>query len=175
MKRFIWAVSFVVAASGAALADSVKATVGHMCCGGCKAAAMNGMKAVAWADNTAIDGTTLTVTAKAGQKVEIVSLVDALSKAGFPASEIVASGPVTFTVAHLCCGNCVSDLKSKLANVRSMVLDKDNIKIDQATKTVTLQPVAGKQLNVVQLLNQFQRTGFSASACTMATAVASAK
>src|ERR1041384_6044846 len=89
MKRLLMAVCFLVATSGAALADSVKATVGHMCCGGCKAAAMNGLKAVSWAENTSIEGTTLTVTAKSGQKVEIVSLVDALSKAGFPATEIV--------------------------------------------------------------------------------------
>ena len=47
--------------------------------------------------------------------------------------------------------------------------------IDQASKTVILQPAAGKELNLVTLLTQLQRTGFSASSCLVGTTVASAK
>jgi len=69
----------LLAASAALAADSVKVTVGHMCCGGCKASATAGIKTVAWADSVAIDGTACTITAKSGEKCDVVSLRDALA------------------------------------------------------------------------------------------------
>jgi copper chaperone CopZ len=170
MKPLMLAACLVIAAICSATADSVKVTVGHMCCGACKAAATAGVKNVAWADTVAIEGTVVTVTAKSGMKVDLVSLSDALNKCGFPAMEITTASPVTLTLAHLCCGGCVNDLKAKVANIRSQVLDKENVKVDQAAKTVTFQPLAGKELNVVSLLTQLQRQGFSASACTIVSA-----
>lgn len=171
MKRILITAVLILAAA-AANADTIKATVGHMCCGSCKAAAMGGVKTIAWADSTTIDGTTLTVTSKPGMSVDVVSLVNALNKCGFPPKEINVGGPVTMAIAHLCCGQCASDLKTNMAAIRSQVLDKDNVKIDQATKTVTVRPLEGKQLNLVSLLRQMQQTGFSASSCTVtATAV----
>src|SRR5436190_47100 len=86
-----------------------------------------------------------------------------------------AADSIKATVGHMCCGGCVADLKTNMAAIRSQVLDKDNIKVDQATKTVIVQPVAGKELNLVALLRQLQSTGFAASSCTVATVVASAK
>ncbi len=157
----------ILALAAPAHADSLKLTVGHMCCGGCRAAATAGVKTVAWADNVAIDGDAITVTAKAGQKIELVSLMDALNKAGFPAMEIQASGPVTLTMGHLCCGSCAADLKTKLGAVRSQVLDRDNVKIDVAAKTLTIQPMSGQTMNLVPILQQLQRDGFSASSCSL--------
>jgi copper chaperone CopZ len=175
MKKLLWAAGMLLAASSAHAADSIKVTVGHMCCGGCQAAATAGLKKLEWADNIAIDGTTLTVTAKGDQKVDVVGLLDALRKTGFPAREITAPGPVSITMAHMCCGGCVADLKGKIAEFRSEVLDKDNVKIDLPTRTVTLQPAAGKSLNVVMLLMQLERAGWSASKCMIAGAAQSAR
>ena len=169
MKSLLLAIG-LAAASVMSSADSVKVTVGHMCCGACKASATAGVKSVAWADTIAIDGTVVTVAAKSGMKVDLISLTDALNKCGFPATEITTSGPVTLTLAHLCCAGCANDLKGKIANIRSQVLDKDNVKVDQAAKTITFQPLAGKELNIVPLLSQLQRQGFSATACTIVTA-----
>jgi len=169
MRTLLTAAGLLLAVS-AAKADSIKVKVGHMCCGACKAAATAGLKNVAWADSTSIDMDTVTVNAKDGQKVEIVSLLEALVKCGFPATEIQANGPVTLKMAHLCCGSCVADLRKKVADVRSMTLDKDSIKIDQSSQTMVLQPMVGQTLNIVPLLSQIQRTGFSASTCTMSVA-----
>src|SRR5437660_12879305 len=83
----------------------------------------------------------------------------ALHDAGFPAKEITVSGPVTMTVGHMCCGGCVAALKTNMGEIRSQVLDKDNVKIDQAAKTVTVQPVAGKSLNLVSLIRQMENAG----------------
>ena len=173
MKKFVLAAAFLLATTSAFAAETVKATVGHMCCGGCKSTATKGVQAVAWVDNVAIDDDkNITVTATVDQKVDLVSLMDALNKAGFPARDIEASGPVTLSVAHLCCGSCVNDLKTKLGEVRSQVLDKDKIVVDQNAKTVTLQPVAGKTMNIVPLLRQMANAGFGASKCTMAAGAA---
>lgn len=170
MKKIIFAAALLLATSTAFAAESIKATVRHMCCGACKAAATEGLKRLEWADNIAIDGTTITVTAKADQKPDVVGFIEALDKSGFPPREIAATGPVTLTITHLCCGGCVADLKAQLGEIRSQVLDKQNIKIDAEAKTVTLQPLAGQTLNLVAMLNQLKRTGFSASKGTMATA-----
>src|SRR5262245_29482480 len=120
MKSFLLTIG-LAAVTAIAGADSVTVTVGHMCCGACKGAATAGVKTVAWADTVAIDGTVVTVTSKSGMKVDLISLTDALNKCGFPATEITTSGPVTFTLAHLCCAGCANDLKSKIANIRSQV------------------------------------------------------
>jgi len=175
MNKYLMTSALMLVASAAFAAESVKTTVGHMCCGACKASATAGVKKLDWVDGVAIDGTTVTITAKVDQKVDLVGLLDALNKAGFPASELNVTGPVTLSVAHLCCAGCVNDLKAKLADVRSNKLDKQNIKIDQAAKTVTLQPVAGETLNLVPLLHQMERTGFAASKGTLAGGAAATK
>ncbi len=169
MKKALFAAAFVFASS-CALAESVKVTVGHMCCGGCKAAATAGLKSVAWSDNVTIEDKVITVNAKAGMKTDVISLMDALNRAGFPASEINTTAPVTLTVAHLCCGACVGDLKTKIAALRGNTLDKDNVKIDQAAKTLTIQPAAGMTLNVVPIISQLNRQGFSFTSATVVTA-----
>ena len=151
------------------LADSVTATVGHMCCGSCKTAATAGVKSLSWVDGVTITDTTVTATSKADQKVDVVAFVQALDKSGFPATNIAAATPVTLSVAHLCCPNCVTDLKAKLDAVRSQTLDKMKIVIDDKAKTVTVQPVEGKTLNLVQVLRQMATAGFSASKGTIAT------
>lgn len=155
--------------TGAFAADTVKMSVRHMCCGGCKSSAAAPIKALPWVADVAIAETTITVTAKEGMKPELVSLMQAGLKGGFPAREINTGGAVTLTMAHLCCPSCVNDMKAKIAEIRSMVLDKDSVTIDAEAKTVTLKPQAGKVLNVAALLRQVENvTGFSASKCILA-------
>ncbi len=172
MNRFLAGAAMLLLATTAFAAETVKVTVGHLCCGSCKAAATTGLKTVPWADSVTIEGTVATVVAKGDQKVDVVSLRDALAKAGFPAKEIMVSGPVTLTVAHMCCAGCANDLKAKMAESRSKILDKDNVKIDQAAKTITIQPMAGQSMNIIPLLHQMENAGFSASKCTITTASA---
>jgi copper chaperone CopZ len=176
MKKFLLAAVLTLGASSAYAAESIKATVGHMCCGACKNAASTGVKTLDWVDTVAIDGDVVTVTAKADQKADLVSLSAALRKSGFPAREVTTSGPVTFTVAHLCCPGCVNDLKTKLGNIQTMrlALDKDKIVVDATAKTVTLQPTAGQSFNVVALLAQMERAGFSPSKGSLTAAATTA-
>lgn len=176
MKKFVLAAAFLLGTTSAFAAESVKVAVGHMCCGSCKASATKGVTAVAWVDKVDIDMDNVTVTAKGDQKVDLVSLMDALNKAGFPAKDIQVSGPVTFTVAHMCCGGCVNDLKTKLNAINTMrlALDKDKIVIDDKAKTVTLQPEAGKSFNVVVVMNRMANTGFAACKATIAAAAVTA-
>ena len=176
MRKSIFTAALLLVSSTALAAESVKVTVGHLCCGGCKSAATAGLKNVAWIDTSTTEGSdTIVVNAKSDQKVELISLVEALNKAGFPARQINVAGPVTMTIAHLCCGGCVSDLKTKIGNVRSEVLDKANVKIDQAAKTLTLQPVTGKELNVASLIRQLQGQGFYPSSITVVTTAKTAR
>jgi len=172
MRKWTLAAGLLLIASTAFAAESIKVTVGHMCCGACKAAAMEGLKKLEWAEGSVISETTVTVTAKADQKVEVISLLDALNKAGFPARQIDSSGPITLTLAHLCCDGCANDLQTKIGEFRSAQLDKGNVKIDKTARTVTLQPQAGMTLNVVAMIRLMERAGFSASRCTLAPAAA---
>jgi copper chaperone CopZ len=173
--KTLWAFCALIIPAGTALAaDSVKVTVGHMCCGSCKAAATAGIKTVPFADSVTIDGTVATVTAKPDQKVDLIALRDAMSKSGFPAKEIMVSGPVTLSVAHMCCAGCANDLKAAMAQVRSNVLDKDKVMVDQAAKTLTIQPIAGMSMNIIPVLRQMESAGYGASKATMATARSSA-
>jgi len=162
--------AMLLAATSAFAADSIKVTVGHMCCGSCKAAATAGIKTLPFADSVTIDGTVATITAKADQKVDVIALRDALSKAGFPAKEIMVSTPVTLTVAHMCCAGCANELKTGMAQVRSNLLDKEHITVDQAAKTVTIQPVAGMSMNLIPILRQMENAGYSACKGTITAA-----
>jgi copper chaperone CopZ len=172
MKRIsiLTGAAMLLLATSAFAAETVKVTVGHMCCGSCKAAATAGLKTVPWADSVTIDGTVATVVAKGDQKVDVVSLRDALAKAGFPAKEILVSGPVTMSVTHMCCAGCANDLKTGLAAIRGDRFDKEHITVDQAAKTVTVQPAAGMTMNLIQVLRQMENAGYSATKCTITTA-----
>ena len=176
MNRILSTAALLFVAGSSFAAETVKVTVGHLCCGGCKSAATAGLKNISWIDSSAAEGSdTIVVNAKADQKIEIISLVEALNKAGFPARQINVSGPVTMNIAHLCCGGCVNDLKTKIAAIRSEVLDKQNVKIDATAKTLTLQPVAGKMLNVASILRSLQNQGFYPSAVTITTTAKTAR
>jgi copper chaperone CopZ len=176
MKKCLIVAAFVLGGTAAFGAETVKVTVGHLCCGGCKNAATAGLKNVAWVGAASAEGNdTLVVTAKEGQSAELIALVDALNKAGFPARQINVAGPVTMTIAHLCCPGCVNDLKAKVDGVRSQVLDKASVKIDATAKTLTLQPVAGRELNVASLLRSLQNQGFYPSSVSISKAVKSAQ
>ena len=174
MKKLALVAAFLLGTTSAFAAESIKAKVGHMCCGACKNAASKSVQAVTWVDNVAIDNDVVTITAKADQKVDLVAVVDALRKSGFPAKEIMVSGPVTMTAAHLCCPGCVNDAKTKISEVRSDVLDKDKVVIDATAKTITVQPKAGMSMNIVAIINQMERAGFSASKATVAAAATTA-
>jgi copper chaperone CopZ len=131
------------------------------------------VKQLAWVESASAEGANLTVVSKSGQSADVVSLLTTLRKAGFPAMELIVTGPLTITMPHLCCPSCTNDLKAKLEGLRSMALDKENIKIDQAARTVTLQPRAGGRLNLVQVLTQLERAGWSAEKITIAAQTAS--
>jgi copper chaperone CopZ len=162
-------IAALLALTVAAQAETITAKVRHMCCGACKSAASAGLKDVAWASNVAIDADVVTVTVKDGEKADLVGLMDKLSKSGFPAIEITTDKPVTLTLAHLCCAGCANDLKAKVAEIRSDVLDKDKVVVDAGAKTVTLQPIAGKQLNIATLIRTIEaRTGFTPSKAIVA-------
>jgi hypothetical protein len=174
MKKIALAAAFLLGTTSAFAADTLKAAVGHMCCGGCKAAAAAPVKALSFVENVAIENDVVTITAKGDQKIDLIAVTDALRKSGFPAKDIQVSGPVTLTAAHLCCPGCVADLKTKSAAIRSNLIDKDKIAIDGTAKTITVQPMAGKTMNIVTIITQLERAGFSAAKGTIAAGAAAA-
>jgi copper chaperone CopZ len=176
MKRGIVTIALLLVSAAAFAAEPLKVTVGHLCCGGCKTAATAGLKSVSWIDTSTTEGSdTIVVTPKKDQKVDLISLVEALNKSGFPARQINVSTPVVMSIAHLCCGGCVNDLKTKIGNVNSEVLDKANVKVDATAKTLTLQPVAGKMLNVASILRSLQNQGFYPSSVSIVEVTKSAR
>jgi hypothetical protein len=144
-------------------ADTVKVVVGHQCCAACVTALVEGVKETAWVDTVNVTDTTATITPKADQAVEFVSLWDNLRKAGFPPKDIPIAAPITLTIGHLCCGACVAGLKKALDTKAITNLDRTSIAIDMGTQTVTLKPLDGKTMNLVQLVYQMEQGGFSAT------------
>ncbi|MHB9022680.1 MAG: hypothetical protein ACYC7E_00685 [Armatimonadota bacterium] len=144
-------------------ADSVKVVVGHQCCTGCATALIAGAKKSGWVDTVKVNGTTATITAKANQPIEFISLLDAMTKAGFPPSEVLVEAPLMLSIAHLCCGGCANALKQTLVKSTVANLDVQHVTVDLATQTATVQPMTGKPLNLVELLRQMGQGGFSAS------------
>ncbi|MHB9131437.1 MAG: cation transporter [Armatimonadota bacterium] len=162
MLKFLAAFALLAAVSTSFAATTITATVGHMCCGGCRNAATTGVKKLDWVDAVTINGTAVTVTAKAGQQVEVISLRDALNKAGFPANEMLVSEPVTLEIAHLCCGGCADAVKTALGKVTDANFDKGSITVDMKTKTAVVRPLAGKNMNLITILQQMEQGATSA-------------
>ena len=157
--------ALLIVASGAFAAARVTVGVGHMCCGRCKSAATEGLSKVA--DNISIDGTNITMTLK---EDNLVPALDALRKAGFPASKLEVSGPVTMSIAHLCCGGCKVGLTKSLAGPKVEGLDPDSIKVGE--DSLTVQAKAGMKLDMVPLLAAIEKGGFSPSKITLTQASA---
>jgi hypothetical protein len=141
--------------------------VGHMCCNGCKTSATAALSKVA--GNVNIEGTTLTITMKENN---LVPVLDALRKGGFPANRIEAgSAPVTINVGHLCCQGCKNSLTKTLADSKIEGLDTDAIKIGE--DSVTLKAKEGKTLDLAPVLAAIEKGGFSAVKITLGAASAS--
>src|SRR5579862_5810232 len=95
MKTALLSMAALALCASAALADTkLTVGVGHMCCGSCKTGATAGLNKVA--GDILIDGNTITMTAKGD---DIVPVLNALRKCGFPANKIEAgSAPVTVAI-----------------------------------------------------------------------------
>ncbi|MGC8668980.1 MAG: heavy-metal-associated domain-containing protein [Chthonomonadales bacterium] len=171
MHRYVMVLGLVLA-SAFAEADSVAVKVGHMCCGKCQAAASAGAKSAPWVEGVSIQGTTVTVSPKAGEQVELVSLMQGMRKAGFPPAEVTVSGPITVAVAHMCCGGCASDLKAKLSQSKIPGLDTASIATDVSNRTVAVKPLAGHTLNAVAVLREIEAAGFGPQSCVIASSSA---
>jgi len=173
MKKLLFAAALLLACTAAYAAETVKAEVGHMCCGHCKSDAMAGVKNLSWVGDVSIDGTTITVTAKDGSHADIASLMTGLRSCGFPAKAINVSGPVTLTISHMCCPNCVAGLKAAMDGLNdNRHVDKAAVKIDLASKTMTIQPTAGESVNLAMVLRSVENAGFSTDKCTLGAAAA---
>jgi len=162
MKTLLIAAACLLMVSAFA-AESVKVTVGHVCCDGCANALIGGAKKAAWVETVTVKETTATITAKAGQHIELVSLFDGMTKAGMPPKEVLISGPVTLTIGHMCCGGCANALQTALGAVDVANFDKASVKVNLAAKTATFKPAAGKSINLVPVLTQMEKGGFSAT------------
>lgn len=172
VMRLYAIIAGMVLAASASFADPVLVKVGHMCCGKCQAAASAGAKSVAWVESVSIQGTTVAVSPKAGEQVELVSLIQGMRKTGMSPTEVTVSAPVTVVVGHMCCGGCAADLKSKLSQSKIPGLDTDAISTEVANRSVTLKPTAGHTLNVVAVLREIEAAGFAPQSCTLAGATA---
>ena len=136
--------------------SKVTVAVGHMCCGGCKSAATQGLSKVA--DSVTIENDNITLTPK-GE--DLLPSLDALRKSGFPAKTLEVSGPVTLGVAHLCCGKCRSGLSKAITDAKLSAVDTDSIKI--AEDSVTVKAKVGMKLDLVALIAGMEKGGFSPS------------
>lgn len=161
-----------LALCGTAAQAETKVTVGvgHMCCGNCKMAATAALAKVSSA--VAIDGKNVTVTLK-GDETNLVPVLDALRKGGFPANKIDAGGKaVTLGVAHLCCANCKNGLESALKASKVEELDMDAIKVGD--DSVTIKAKEGKSLDLIPVLTAMEKGGFSAKSIMLSEKSASA-
>jgi copper chaperone CopZ len=160
--------ALVLCATGVLADTKVTVGVGHMCCGSCRAAAKAALTKVS--SDVAIVDKDVTVTLKSSE-TDIVPVLDALRKGGFPANRIDAGGgPVTIGVAHLCCGGCVNGLKKAMADAKLDNLDTDSLKIADGTMTVKAKD--GKMLDLAPVLAAMEKGGFSASKITLGGSVA---
>lgn len=152
-------------------ADSkVTVGVGHMCCAKCQNAAKAGLAKVS--SNVSIEGSNVTVTL--ADNADIVPVLDALRKSGFPANKIDAgSNAVTVGVAHLCCGKCKNGLSAALKNSGVAALDTDAMTMTD--DSVTIKAKAGMSLDVAAVLVAMEKGGFSAKSLTMVSKTASNK
>ena len=146
-------------------ATTVTVGVGHMCCGNCKTSATQSLTKVA--ENVKIEGDTITLTPK-GE--DLLPVLEALRKGGFPAKTLSVTGSVTVGVSHLCCANCRSGLGEALAAGKLSALDPSATKISGAT--VVIKAKAGKTLDLMGVIAAMEAGGFSASKVTLGTATA---
>jgi hypothetical protein len=156
LRNALVSVAILACCATANASSKVTVAVGHMCCGGCKAAATQGLAKVA--DGVVIENDNITLTPK-GE--DLLPSLDALRKSGFPAKSLEVSGPVTLGVAHLCCGRCQSGLAKALADAKVASLDPDSIKIGE--DSVTLKAKPGMKLDLVPLIAGMEKGGFSPS------------
>ena len=161
------AIALLLCAAMAQAETKVTVGVGHMCCDSCKLSATTALSKVA--GNVGIEGTTLTITLKENN---LVPVLDALRKGGFPANRIEAgSAPVTINVGHLCCPGCKMGLTKALAGSKIEELDTDAIKIGE--DSVTVKAKDGKKLDLAPVLAAMEKGGFSAVKISLGAAAAS--
>lgn len=145
--------------------------VGHMCCGKCQAAAKASLTKVSSA--VEIEGSNVTVTL-ADNSGDLVPVLDALRKGGFPANKIDAgSHAVTVGVAHLCCGKCKNGLTAALKNSGVAALDVEGVVMTD--DSITIKAKSGMSLDLIPVLASMEKGGFSAKSITMVTKAASSK
>jgi copper chaperone CopZ len=141
-------------------APMLKATVGHLCCGGCDAAVKRNTATVAWAGDTQTDrgSKSVSVTPKAGMQVDAMALYTALQSGGFPPTAYQLSGGKTIKmdVGHLCCGGCVNPLKAELGKV-SWVKNADV----QANAPVTLTLDPAQTVDLSELIAIMMKAGYA--------------
>ena len=170
MKTALFAMAALALCASAALADTkLTVGVGHMCCGKCKTGATEGLSKVA--GDISIDGNTITMTAKGD---DIVPVLSALRKSGFPANKIEAgSAPVTIAIGHLCCGKCVSGLKEAMNSAKLENVDMDSLTV--ADGKMTIKAKAGKSLDLFPVMAAIEKGGFSADKIMLSGAAVVAK
>src|ERR1051326_304669 len=133
MKTALLSMAALAVCASTVLADTkLTVGVGHMCCGQCKAKATDGLTKVA--SDVTITGHNVTMTAKGD---DIVPVLNALRKSGFPANKIdVGSAPVTVSVGHLCCDGCINGLKTALTDAKLENVDMDALTIGEGKMTI---------------------------------------
>jgi copper chaperone CopZ len=141
-------------------APTVKATVGHMCCGSCERSVKTTASAVAWVADAQTDraGKTVTVSPKAGMEVDAITLLDSLRTSGFPATQLELTGGQTLKMdaGHVCCAGCANGLKAALAKV-SWIQSAD-VKVN-GPAMLTVKP--GATANLTELIQTLTAAGYS--------------
>ncbi len=160
--------ALMVCGTGALAQGKFTVGVGHMCCDSCRTSAKSALGKVA--SDVAIDGKNVTVTMKPNA-TDIVPVLDALRKGGFPATHVDAgASPVAFKIAHMCCGKCVADIKSALAESKIEALDQASIKA--ADGMLTLKAKDGMKLDLIPVMAALEKGGFAATSITLGTTAA---
>jgi copper chaperone CopZ len=155
----------LLGAQPALAAPTVRATVSHLCCGRCANAIKTGVAGIDWIADVKPDqaSKSVVVTAKEGMAVDVAALTAALSKAGFPAQEVVLTGAPAIEVnaGHLCCNGCVGPLQQALAGV-AWIASADV----KANSPVRITP-RGDELKLSELMAAMEKAGFAANTITV--------
>lgn len=157
--------SLLLAAGSVVAAPPLTATVGHLCCEPCKAAATGGLGKVA--DGIKVEGLTVTFSAKGD---DVLPALEAMRKGGVPAKSVLISSPATLNVTHLCCGTCRKGLASAIAAGKIANLDPEATKVGE--NNLVVAPKAGTKIDLIAVITAMETGGFSPSKVVLSASTA---
>jgi periplasmic mercuric ion binding protein len=160
LRRILITAGLALSAAPAAAA-TLTASVSHNCCPQCDRAIVSTGTKIPGVAEFKTDRANLTVSLKSDPTgpLNVIPVISAFRQGGFPLQNIKVQGvkTVEFSAGHLCCGGCVSPLRTALASLKTLTPTQL-----APNKPVKLN-VQGGTLDVTELLKALDAAGYSAT------------